>query len=174
MRMLVTASLLCLVAATPAFAADTPPSEASIHRLLVATDGKKLLDNILATMDASIDAGMKTAMADKPVNPKVQKILDEMRTQLTDVFKESLAWKDMEPMIVEVYKRTLTQNEVNGMIAFYESDAGRAVVRKMPLVLQNTMTLMQERMKTIMPKIAQIQQDAIAKAKAAEAENTNN
>src|SRR5262245_19823674 len=96
MRMLIPASLLCLLAATPVFAADTPPSEESIHRLLAATDGQKMVDNVLATMDASIESGMKTALAGKPVNAKVQKILDDMRTQLADVFREVLGGRPQD------------------------------------------------------------------------------
>jgi hypothetical protein len=170
MRILVCASLLCLAATTQVFAADVPPSEASIRQLLAATDSQKMLDNILKTVDASIDSGMKSALNGQPVNAKAQKIIDDMRVQITALVRESLAWKDMEPLITEVYKRSLTQQEVNGMIAFYESAAGKAVVRKMPLILQNTMALMEERMKTIAPKMVQIQKDAIARAKAAEAE----
>ena len=167
-------SLLCLMAAaTQAFASDAPPSEASIRRLLTVTESKKLLDNVGDSMDASMDNAMKAALAGQPMNEQAQKILNEMKTQLLAVMKEALAWQDLEPLFIDVYKRSLTQSEVDGMIKFYESDAGKAVVRKMPLVMQNTMQLMQERMKSIMPKIVQIQQEAIAKTKAAAAANSS-
>ena len=167
MRMLISVALLCFAAVTQAFAADVPPSEASIRRLMAATESQKMLDNALGTIDASLDNGIKAALANQPMNERGQQIVDDMRKQLADVMKEALSWKDLEPLIIDVYRRSLTQTEVNGMIRFYESDAGKAVVRKMPLILQNTTQLMQERMKTIMPKIVQIERDAIEKAKAA-------
>ena len=103
----------------------------------------------------------------EPMSEQGQQIIDDMRQQLTAVVKEALTWNDLEPLFIEVYKRSLTQSEVDGMIRFYESEAGKAVVRKMPLIVQNTTQLMQERMKAILPKMMQIERDAIAKAKAA-------
>jgi hypothetical protein len=158
------------MAATQAFAADTPPSEDSIRRLMAATDSRKVLDTALATLDSSMDIGIKHALADKPVNARAQKVIDEMRAKMVDVFREGLAWKDMEPLFIQAYQRSLTQDEVNGMLAFYESPAGKAVVRKLPLIMQNTAQLMQERMRAVTPKIAQIQQEALDKIKAAAAE----
>jgi uncharacterized protein len=99
----------------------------------------------------------------------VQAILDDSRAKLSAIIKDALAWQDLEPRVIEVYQRSLSEDEVKGMIAFYESKAGQAVVRKMPLIQQNLMQLMQERMKTIMPKIIQVQQDAIAQVKASTA-----
>jgi len=173
MRKLIPALLLGIMAATQAFAADTRPSEETIRRLMVAMESRKVLDNALATIDSSMEMGMKHALGDKPVGVQVQKVVDEMRGRMVEVFKEALDWKDMEPLFIEVYQRSLTQDEVNGMLAFYESPAGKAVVRKMPLVMQNTTQLMQERMRTVMPKFMQIQQEATAKMKAAAEEESH-
>ncbi len=166
MRLLLAAALLCLFTATQASAADAPPSEQSLRRLLEATDSKNILDNTLASVDASMDAAIKSSLAGRPLDEKTQQIVDDMRRKLSDVMKETLAWKDMEPLFIQVYQRSLTQDEVNGMLAFYESEAGRAVTRKMPLIMQNTMQLMQVRMQALMPKIAQIQREAVAQLQA--------
>jgi hypothetical protein len=167
MRTLISVAFLCFAVVTQALAADTPPSEASIRRLMAATDSKKTLDSALTTIDASMNNGLKAALANEPMSEQGQQIIDDMRQQLTAVVKEALTWNDLEPLFIEVYKRSLTQSEVDGMIRFYESEAGKAVVRKMPLIVQNTTQLMQERMKAILPKMMQIERDAIAKAKAA-------
>lgn len=169
MRALIPALLLGLLATTQALAADTPPSDESIHRLMTVTESRKVLDNALASFDSTVDMGIKQSLAGKEVTPKVQAVIDEMRGKMVTVFKEALAWKDMEPLFIQVYQRSLTQEEVNGMIKFYESDAGKAVVRKLPLIMQNTSQLMQERMKAVFPKLNQIQQETMEKVKAAAA-----
>nr|WP_277611070.1 DUF2059 domain-containing protein [Microbulbifer celer] len=69
----------------------------------------------------------------------------------------------MEPLFTEVYQKSLTQSEVDGMLEFYKSKAGKAVVAKMPLIMQNTMTLMQQRMAGVAPKMQEIQATAMAK-----------
>ena len=60
-----------------------------------------------------------------------------------------------------IYKQSFTQKEVNGMLDFYKSEPGQAVIAKMPLVMQNTMQAMQARMNTTFPKLQKLQQDAI-------------
>lgn len=169
MRQFLGATLLCLMAAAPAFAADAAPTEQSIRHLLEVSDSKKLLDNALASIDASMDAGIKASLAGKTIDEKTQKVIDNMRRKLGDLMKESLAWQDMEPLFIDVYQRSLTQQEVDGIVKFYESAAGQALIRKMPLIMQNTMQLMQGRMQALAPKIAQLQQEAMQELKAEEA-----
>jgi hypothetical protein len=53
------------------------------------------------------------------------------------------------------------------MIGFYRSPEGKAVVAKMPVVLQATMEAAHTRMTTLMPKLQQLQQDTTARLKAA-------
>jgi hypothetical protein len=169
MRALLPTLLLGLLATTPVLAADTPPSEESIHRLMTVTESHKVLDNALASFDSTVDMSIKQNLAGKQITPEMQAVIDEMRGKMVTVFKDALAWKDMEPIFIQVYQRSLTQEEVNGMIRFYESDAGKAVVRKLPLIMQNTTQLMQERMKAVFPKIAEIQKETMEKVKAAAA-----
>jgi hypothetical protein len=160
--------IVCLFTTSLAFAADSRPTEESIRHLLTVTNAKKVLDNALSAMDQSVDVGMKAALKGQPVDEQSQKVIDEMRTKMTALMKETLAWEEMEPMFIDIYSRSLTQSEVNGMLKFYESEAGKAVIAKLPLIMQNTMQAMQGRIQQMAPKIVQIQQDALAKLKAAQ------
>jgi hypothetical protein len=70
-------------------------------------------------------------------------------------------------MMIEVYSNTFTQHEVDGMLTFYRSEAGQAVIAKLPTAMQQTMTSMQSHVKTLTPKIAELERDAAAQLKAA-------
>lgn len=67
---------------------------------------------------------------------------------------------------MRVYRKSFTQGEVDGMIAFYETPAGQAVINKLPAVMQNTVNEMQEMMHPVIQKIQRMQQDVIAELKA--------
>ena len=86
------------------------------------------------------------------------------------MMKELLDWKKLEPMYVRIYQKTFTQPEVDGMIAFYKTPAGQAVMSKMPAAMQNTIDEMQSAMGPVMQKMQQMQQDVVAEIKA---ENKN-
>jgi len=77
-----------------------------------------------------------------------------------------MTWESFEPNVIDLYKKSFTQSEIDGMVQFYKSPAGKAVIAKMPVVMQNNMQLVQGRMKTLLPKIQQLQQETFEKLKA--------
>ena len=80
--------------------------------------------------------------------------------------KELLDWKKLEPIYVRIYQKTFTQQEIDGMIAFYKTSAGQAVISKMPAAMQNTMDEMQGLMAPVMEKMQRMQQEVAAGIKA--------
>jgi uncharacterized protein len=169
MRHILAALALCLLTASVATAAETPPSDASIRRLLAVTEAKKLIENASSTVDAGMQAAITQALGGKTLTAREQKVLDEMRTKMLAAFAETMTWESLEPLFVDVYRRSFSQSEVDGMLTFYESAAGKAVVAKMPLVMQNTMQAMQTRMAALGPKLAQIQKETIVQLQPAPA-----
>jgi uncharacterized protein len=83
------------------------------------------------------------------------------------VLGEELDWNTLEPIYADIYTQSFTQQEIDGMIAFYKSEPGQAVLAKMPIVMQKTMQAMQARMASMMPKIEKIRLDAMTQLKAA-------
>lgn len=100
------------------------------------------------------------------VPPNVQKDIDQRRGEMVAMMKDLLDWKKLEPMYVRIYQKTFTQQEVDGMIAFYKSPAGHAVISKMPAAMQTTIDEMQAMMGPVMEKLQRLQQDVVAALKA--------
>jgi hypothetical protein len=96
----------------------------------------------------------------------VQKDIDRRQAEVAGFMKELLDWNKLEPMYVRIYQKTFSQQEVDGMIAFYNTPAGQAVVTKMPAVMQNTMDEMLQMMTPVMQKMQRMQQDVVAEMKA--------
>ena len=68
-------------------------------------------------------------------------------------------------MYLRIYRKSLSQSDVDGMIAFYKTPAGQA----MPLILQNTMAEVSQMMGPMMQRAERMQQDLIAELQAEEA-----
>jgi hypothetical protein len=147
-----------------------PPSEASIKQLLEVAQSHKLVDSVMSQMDNLMEQTIAQATKGQQVSAKVQKDIDRRRAELAGIMKELLDWKKLEPMYVRIYQKTFTQPEVDGMIAFYKSPAGQAVITKMPSAMQTTIDEMQGTMGPVMQKMQQMQQDVVAEIKA---ENKN-
>jgi uncharacterized protein len=164
----VIAGLLMLLAAQAVWSEDAPPTEASIRQLFEAMHTSKLIDTVTAQLDQVMHSSMQPALKGHRFNAEQRQILDDMETELAGMVKQYLKWSDLEPQLIAVYRKTFTQQEISGMLVFYSSSTGQAVIEKLPLVMQNTMEFTMQRLGDLQPKIAQLQRDTIAALKRAE------
>jgi hypothetical protein len=148
----------------------TVPSEASVKQLLEVAQSRKLVDSVMLQMETLMQRTITEVTKGRQVPAKVQKDIDQRSAELMAMMKEVLEWKKLEPIYVRIYQKTFTQQEVDGMIAFYKTPAGQAVIGKMPAAMQTTIDEMQGLMGPVMQKLQQMQQDVAAALKA---ENKN-
>jgi hypothetical protein len=142
------------------------PTEASVKQLLEVAQAHKLVDSVMKQMDILMLQAIAQATRGQPVSEKVQNDIDQHRNEMTSLMKESLDWKKLEPIYVRIYQKSFTQAEVDGMIAFYKTPAGQAMIGKMPAVMQNSIDEMQQLMGPVMDQIQKTQQDVAAAVKA--------
>ena len=154
----------------PSASPSTAPTEASIKQLLEVAQAHKLVDSVIAQMDSLMQQTIAQATKGQQISAKVQKDIDQRRTEMLAMMKDLLDWKKLEPMYVRIYQKTFSQQEVDGMITFYKTPAGQAVISKMPAAMQNSIDEMQQMMGPVMQRMQQIQQDVVAEMKA-EAKN---
>ncbi len=152
-------------------AADSKPTEQSVRELLAATEARKLLDTVMVQVDSSMRAGMQQALKGQTITSDQQNIIDNMQHKMMLIFKEELNWESLEPIYIQVYRDSFTQKEVDGMLAFYKSPAGEAMIKKMPVVMQNTAVQTQKRMGPLFEKIQKMEEEAINQIKT---KTTNN
>lgn len=151
--------LLALSSCSAAFAA--PASNESIERLLVLTRAESLLDGSYANVDRMFRQGFAQGLGGRPLTADEQQRVDAMSVRVMALMKDEMSWARIEPEYVRLYAQTFDQNEVDGLIAFYMSPPGQAMVAKMPLLMQNTMAMMQAQMAALMPKMMAVVQDTM-------------
>ena len=119
-------ALLCAGPAMPQ-AAGSEAKRQDIRKLMELTGAAKVGQQIAAQMIPMFKQG----------NPQVpQKFWD-------DVMKEFDA-KSMIDLIVPIYDKHLTQDDVKGLIAFYQSPLGRKMTSVMPQIAQESMQVGQQ------------------------------
>jgi hypothetical protein len=148
-----------LLLAGPAIADDSPASDASVRQLLELTDAHKLIDAAKVQVNAMVTAAMQDAVQNRALTPERQAIVERMHAKMIAVVDDMLNWDALLPMYLRIYRDSFTQDEIDGMTAFYRTPAGQAVVRKMPVVMQSVLGEMQVMLKPMQEKIRQIQQE---------------
>ena len=81
-------------------------------------------------------------------------------------FDESFNFESIRMITLRVYQATYTQDEVDGLIAFYKTPAGQALISKSPLMMQNMMSEMQTLMRPVTQRMIQIRTEAEQEIKA--------
>jgi uncharacterized protein len=171
----IAAALTACAENPPAPPADNGPAhEASVREVLDLTQSQKLVDSVAAQTDSLMRKSMEQALGNQSLTLEQQVILDDERGQVVALIQDQIKWEKMEPNIISLYESSFSEQEIQGMIDFYKSDAGKAVIAKMPVVMQNTMQMVQEQMAALMPKLQQIERDYLTKLKAAKASATQN
>lgn len=161
--------MLCLlfVLASPVFnAAAAPASEASIRELLEVTRARAMLEQVYGQMESMYAGSMRQAFGDE-LAPEQEARMQRFSTRMTALMKQELGWDVMAPMYVDIYGKSFSEDEIQGMLAFYRTPAGQAVVDKMPLVMQNTMEAVQARMGAMMPAMQKMIAEELEQAQAA-------
>jgi len=161
-----------LAIAYPAFANDAPPSDASIEELSALTHRQELYNAVKVRIDAMVSSSLKEASQGEVITPERQAILDQMHAKMLAAIDEYFSADAMQRLHVRVYQETYTQDEIDGLIAFYKTPAGQALVNKGPLLTQNMLDEIQAFMRPLTQRIKQIKIDAQKEIKALPAQNT--
>ncbi len=142
---------LTLIATGLLASAQEPSKEAKIVRVLALMKAEALTDQVFEQMKA------ETASISAPnASEKERAHAREIQAKIMDLVKDRMSWEKMRPVYVKMYSETFTDEEIDGMLAFYQSPAGRAMLEKMPQLVAKIMALAQSQMAGLMPEIERL------------------
>lgn len=131
-------------------------SEESKSKLLSELVNVMDMDSMVESMYSQMEVMMQNMSSQMGVKPSEQPIFDEYYSKMTTVMREEMSWKKMEPMIVEIYSNNFTEKEITEMLAFYKTETGQGLLKKMPTIMQQSMQLSQSLAQNAIPKIQAI------------------
>jgi len=126
------------VAATPPASAPKPPSldkpdpakDAAIRKLMDITQTNKMGDNISAALTNQVHQVISRAIPPE----QVQKFMDDFGK----AYGQAAPSSAVNDAVVPIYARHFSTEDIQGLIAFYESPLGQRVVKNMPAVTQES------------------------------------
>ncbi len=128
--------------------------QAKVEKILDLTNSQatmnQMLDQITASMNGQLKAQIPNATPEKLAQ------MQEVQKKLMDLVRSKMSWDKMRPEMVRIYTETYSDEELTGMLAFFESPAGQGFVKKTPLMAQKMLAVSQKQMGDIMPEIQRI------------------
>src|SRR4051812_30136832 len=135
-----------------------PASPASVERLLAVAHTEELFRGVQERQRGVTESVLRQVEASRarqgqPLSPEAQARMRAAADKAREAMLEEMGWDKLRPLIVKVYSESFSEEEIQGLIAFYVSPTGRMFVERMPQVTERTMRLIAERMGPMMQRL---------------------
>ena len=146
----------CMAVAAITFAGSAAwaaaPSDAAIDELLEVMRLREQTSKMLDAMNQEFaqNASMFAQKSGTAEDAAVQQRMQTMQQQMGQILREEMAWEKVRPVYRQVYKESLTAEEVAGMLAFYRTPVGQSVLQKQPQITERAMQISREQ---ILPNV---------------------
>ncbi|HEV2687663.1 MAG TPA: DUF2059 domain-containing protein [Bryobacteraceae bacterium] len=141
--------------------ADEASKAAKIEEMLALTHADRIVGQMTAQMQPMIAAQIQKMDLPNDARPAVE----EMQKKMIEWMSSKLSWEKMKPIYVKIYAETLTEEEIASAVEYYKTPAGQAILNKMPILIQKSMSVMQEMMGDMIPELTKISEDLAKKYK---------
>jgi len=127
-------------------------TDASIEKLLEITKVESMSETIGSQMEKMKSQLESNLREKRPAGDPKMKAFSKELDRLTQEFKkENLTFASMKSEIIKIYKDSWTEEEINDLIKFYETPTGKKSIETAPLMMQKTMTIVQNKLQANFP-----------------------
>lgn len=166
-RHILSTGMLAVLSFGPVLATAAPASDSAINELLEISQARNVVDGMRSQLDALMSNAIQQNLKGQTPNAKQQAAIDAMRQKMVALMQANLAWEKLEPMYLRVYRESLSEEDVAGMLAFYKTPAGQSPIQKMPVLMQKTLGEVQKLMSESQPQMQKAMEEFAAQMKAA-------
>ena len=139
----------------PGLAWAAPPSEEQIERLLQLTDAQRQTEALWMQMEAQIQGAVESMLPPDASPEEHASVARALETTMAPL-RRMLTWEKMRGLYVEMYQKTYEAEDVEAIIAFYETPAGQRLLERQPLLMQN---LMQASQRMMQPELERLREE---------------
>ncbi|MGA2598112.1 MAG: DUF2059 domain-containing protein [Bryobacteraceae bacterium] len=153
-------AIVCALLTAPFVHADDSTRLIKAELLLTAMHVEQQQKEMMDQMSQMVIGQVKQQMEKQgPVSDAEMAKMEDRQKRLFALVAEKTSWRNMKPVFIKAYADTFTETELDGIIAFYATPAGRAMVAKQPALNTKIMGSVQAQMQDLMPKIEAIMKD---------------
>jgi uncharacterized protein len=138
--------------------ADEASKQAKVKELFAVMHMDHNLDRMMSAMQHQVQVTAQSAPGTETLTPEKKKIQQEFVDNSMKVVDENFGWSELEPAYAKLYADTYTEAELDGILAFYKSPAGQAMLTKTPELSAGVMQIVHGHMGDFQPKMQSLQE----------------
>jgi hypothetical protein len=132
--------LVCLLFTLASFAqqnaADVPPGREDVERYLDAMHSREMMKDMFAAMAKTLHQMNHEKVAKTPNLPPGA---EERLNKMTDSIFADFPTEKYLDLMIPVFQKHYTKNDLESVIAFYSTSAGQKMLKEMPGVMTDAM-----------------------------------
>jgi hypothetical protein len=135
-----------------------PAKEADIRKLLEISGSAKLSEEMVTASSEQLKANAARSL---PPGDQSQKILDSLMRR----YKAKFTTDQLNALIIPIYDKYLTDDDIKALIDFYQTPLGQRVVKALPLIGKESQAAAFEFNQTVVQQVVKEVQDEFPQLK---------
>jgi hypothetical protein len=145
------------------------PSKEQLAKLIEVMQLRKLYQNSFKAMQAMMQQQVQAqakemaakATGSNSLSPEQQAAIEKLQLAMMEKVSGLLSVDEMIDDMASAYQRHLSRSDVDAMIAFYSSPAGKHLLEQQPIIMQEYMPVVMKRLQERMKPLLEEQKKAI-------------
>lgn len=139
--------------------ADEASKRAKAEELFTLMRMDQTMGQITTNVMKQLQAMTQSMPGADQATPEQKKLIADFQQRVLDLVNKRLGWKALEPDFISLYASTYTEEELDGIVAFYKSPVGQKMLDKTPELMAKSTEITQQRMREVQPEFNQMIQD---------------
>ncbi|HXS11593.1 MAG TPA: DUF2059 domain-containing protein [Acidobacteriaceae bacterium] len=159
MRRCVAILLMVLTVGCCCARADDASKRAKAEQLFTLLHMDTMMDQLMSGVKKQVQQITESMPGADQATPEQKKQITDFQQRVMNLVNQKIGWKALEPDFIKLYASTYTEEELDGIIAFYKSPVGQRMMEKTPELMTKSTQITQQKMSELQPQLNQMVQD---------------
>jgi uncharacterized protein len=132
--------------------ADEATKDAKIEEMFHLAKLDQMLQQSLEISANQVKSGFFQQLMGLQLSTEDQHAMEAVQNKLQKLLADGLSWQTLKPAYVKLYADLFSEDEIDGMLTFYKSPAGQAMLAKTPQLLAQSNAMVQQRLVVLKPQ----------------------
>jgi len=145
--------------ALPHARADEASKRAKIEEMLTLEKMDSMMQKMADQARARNKDVVKNVLAGRPMTDIDRRILEENLSKMNALVSDQINWQKLKPAYIDLYAAAYSEEEIDGILAFYKSPVGQVMLAKDPELTAKFGEVMSARTQALGPEIQKLMAD---------------
>jgi hypothetical protein len=139
--------------------ADEASKRAKAEQLFLLLRMDTMMDQLMGGVRRQVQQITESMPGADTATPEQKKQITDFQQRVMDTVNQKIGWKALEPDFIGLYASTYTEEELDGIVAFYKSPVGQKMIEKTPELTAKSTQITQQKMTELQPQLSQMVRD---------------